>query len=59
VSRIGETSIGVEYEITDAATSDGTATVYARGSSVIVMVDYGTMQKVRVPDPVRAAIATL
>jgi acyl-CoA thioester hydrolase len=59
VSRIGETSIGMEYEITDAAPSDGTATVHARGSSVVVMVDYGTMQKVRVPDAVRAAIAAL
>jgi acyl-CoA thioester hydrolase len=59
VSRIGETSIGLEYEVTDAAPSEGTATVYARGTSVVVLVDYGTMQKVRVPDAVRAAIAAL
>ena len=59
VSRIGETSIGMEYEVTDAAASEGTATVYARGTSVAVLVDYGTMQKVRVPEAVRTAIAAL
>src|SRR4051794_7985219 len=37
VSRVGETSIAMEYELTDAA--DGH--VYARGSSVAVLVDYG------------------
>lgn len=59
VSRIGETSIGMEYEVTDAGASEGTATVYARGTSVAVLVDYGTMQKVRVPDAIRSAIAAL
>ena len=56
---VGETSIGMEYEITDAGATAGTATVYARGTSVAVLVDYATMQKVRVPDAVRAAIAAL
>lgn len=60
VARVGETSIGMEYEVTDAnATAETTATVYARGTSVAVLVDYRSMQKVRVPDAVRAAIAAL
>lgn len=56
VSKVGETSIGMEYEIRD---SDGSAGLYARGTSVAVLVDYRTMKKVRVPDDVRAAIAKL
>ena len=59
VARVGETSIGMEYEVTDAAPTEGTATVYARGTSVAVLVDYRSMQKVRVPDAVRAAITAL
>jgi acyl-CoA thioester hydrolase len=53
VAKVGETSITMEYEVADDAH------VYARGSSVAVLVDYGTMAKVRVPDDVRAAIAAL
>lgn len=56
VSKVGETSITMEYEMRDAAAADK---IYARGTSVIVMVDYTTMQKIRVPDDVRAAIAAL
>ena len=56
VSKIGETSIGMEYAVWDA---ESETTVYARGTSVAVLVDYRTMQKVRVPDAVRAAIAAL
>ena len=59
VARVGETSIGMEYEVTDAGASDGTATVYARGTSVAVLIDFRSMQKVRVPDAVRDAIAAL
>jgi len=55
VSRVGETSITMEYEITDAEHGHP----YARGSSVAVLVDYATATKVRVPDDVRAAIAAL
>ncbi len=55
VSRVGETSITMEYEITDASHGH----VYARGSSVAVLVDYATMTKVRVSDAIRAAIASL
>jgi acyl-CoA thioester hydrolase len=55
VSRIGETSITMEYEVTD----DVHGHVYARGTSVAVLVDYSTMAKIRVPDDVRAAVAAL
>lgn len=55
VSRVGETSIAMEYEITD----DAHGHVYGRGTSVAVLVDYATMAKVRVPDPVRAAVTAL
>lgn len=53
VAKVGETSITMEYEVKDDAA------VYARGTSVAVLVDYRSMTKVRVPDDVRAAIAAL
>jgi len=56
VARVGETSIAMEYEVADAAPP---AVVYARGSSVAVLVDYRTMKKVRVPDDVRTAVQAL
>lgn len=56
VSKVGETSVTMEYEVRDAAAPDK---LYARGSSVIVMFDYRSSQKVRVPDDVRAAIQRL
>lgn len=56
VASIGETSVTMEYEVRDAAAK---ATLYARGTSVVVVIDYGTMQKLRVPDDVRAAIDAL
>ena len=46
----------MEYEVRDA---DAKERVYARGSSVAVMVEYPSMRKVRVPDDVRAAVAAL
>lgn len=56
VAKVGETSVTMEYEVRDAAAKDK---LYARGSSVIVMVEYPAMKKVRVPDDVRATIGTL
>jgi acyl-CoA thioester hydrolase len=56
VASIGETSVAMEYEVRDAAAKE---TLYARGSSVVVVIDYRTMKKLRVPDEVRDAIATL
>jgi acyl-CoA thioester hydrolase len=57
VTRVGETSVTMGYEIRD--TDGGGDKVYARGSSVIVLVDYATMKKVRVPEDVRAKIGPL
>lgn len=61
VARVGETSLGMEYEVADdAAPSDGgEPIVYARGTSVAVLIDYRSMKKVRIPDDVRAAIEAL
>ncbi len=56
VSRVGETSITTAYEVRDAAATDR---LYARGSAVVVLVDYATMEKVRVPDEMRKAIESL
>lgn len=56
VSRVGETSIAMEYVVCDDADEKE---IFARGTSVAVLVDYATMKKVRVPDDVRAAISSL
>ena len=56
VTAIGQTSVTMDYEVRDAAAP---ATLYARGTSVVVILNYSTMEKVRVPDDVRAAIAAL
>lgn len=51
VSRIGNTSFTMEYAVDDEA-----GTRYARGSAVVVTLRYPSMEKVPVPEPVRAAI---
>ena len=56
VTKVGETSVGQEYEVRDAASPDK---LYAKGTSVIVMFDYGAGKKVRVPDEVKGAIERL
>lgn len=56
VTKVGETSMTQEYEVRDANAPER---LYAKGSSVIVMLDYGTGKKVRVPDDVRRAIESL
>lgn len=56
VTKVGETSVTQEYEVRDATAPEK---LYAKGSSVIVMYDYGLSKKVRVPDDVRAAIERL
>jgi len=55
ITKVGETSLGMAYDVTCATTGKA----YARGSSVAVLVDHTTHAKVRVPDAVRAAIAEL
>lgn len=53
MQRVGDTSFVMEHEVT----RDGAPV--ARGSTVIVLIDYATGVKVRVPDEMRAAIAAL
>jgi len=53
VQRVGNTSLVMEH----LATKDGDPV--ARGSAVIVLIDYGTGEKVRVSDEMRVAIASM
>ncbi len=53
LQRIGNTSFVIEH----LATKDGAPV--ARGSAVVVLIDYETGEKVRVPDEMRAAVARL
>ena len=55
IPRIGRTSFTMEYAVVDADSGNRVA----RGSGVIVMVDYAAGGKVPVPDAVRAAIEAL
>jgi acyl-CoA thioester hydrolase len=56
VIEIGRSSLRMEYALTRATAPDEPC---ARGTSVVVLVRYATMEKVRVPDAVRAAINAL
>ena len=56
VTEIGRSSVRMEYAVARAGTPDEPC---ARGTSVVVLVRYATMEKVRVPDDVRAAIEAL
>ena len=53
LQRIGNTSFVIEH----LATKGGAPV--ARGSAVVVLIDYETGEKVRVPDEMRAAVARL
>jgi acyl-CoA thioester hydrolase len=53
VSRVGNTSFVMDYVVHRGET------LVARGSGVIVTLDYAAGSKVRVPDAVRARIAAL
>ncbi len=56
ISKVGRTSLVMEYAIWPAGEP---AAVAARGSGVVVMVNYHSGAKVRVPDSVRERIAAL
>ncbi len=56
VVEVGNSSLRMEYAV---SRSDATDELCAKGSSVIVLVRYATMEKVRVPDEARARIAAL
>ena len=53
LQRIGNTSFVIEH----LATKDGTPV--ARGTAIVVLIDYETGAKVPVPDEIRASIASL
>lgn len=55
VSRIGRSSITMEYAVADA----DKGTLYARGGGVIVTIRYPEYEKTPVPPEVRAAIEAL
>jgi len=50
ISTVGNTSVTMEYAVWLEGAPD---VIHARGSSVLVLMDYTTMQKVRVPDALR------
>lgn len=52
--KVGNTSFTLAYELTDNEDR-----IVATGTSVQVMYDYTKGTKVTIPDPIRAAIATL
>ena len=53
--RVGNTSIVLEHEIWHVGAPQR---VVARGKAVVVMINYATQEKVRVPDEIRAALAS-
>ena len=53
--RVGNSSITLEHEIWHA---DSPERVVARGRAVVVLINYSTDEKVRVPDGVRAALVS-
>jgi acyl-CoA thioester hydrolase len=56
VSELGNSSMRMEYAV---ERTDAPDDVCARGTSVVVLVRYATLAKVRVPDEMRAAIDAL
>ncbi len=56
VIEIGRSSLRMEYAI---AHTDAPEELCARGTGVVVLVRYATLEKVRIPDEARAAIAAL
>jgi acyl-CoA thioester hydrolase len=55
-TKLGNTSLTLEHAVWPAEAPE---LLYARGASVVVLLNYATGEKVRVPDTVRAAIARL
>jgi acyl-CoA thioester hydrolase len=56
VSELGNSSMRMEYAV---ERTDAPDDVCAKGTSVVVLVRYTTLQKVRVPDEMRMAIDAL
>ena len=56
VAEVGNSSVRMDYAVARADAPDEPC---AKGTSVVVLVRYATLEKVRVPDELRAAIAAL
>ena len=56
VTRIGRTSFACEYGV---FVGDGSDTQVARGTSVVVLFDYESGEKVLIPDGLRAGLTDL
>jgi acyl-CoA thioester hydrolase len=56
VSELGNSSMRMEYAV---ERTDAPDDLCAKGTSVVVLVRYASLQKVRVPDEMRAAIEAL
>lgn len=56
VTELGNSSMRMEYAV---ERTDAPEDLCAKGTSVVVLVRYATLQKVRVPDEMRAAIETI
>ena len=56
LTKVGNTSLTLEHAVWPVGSPER---VLARGTSVVVLLNYATGEKVRVPEAVRAAIATL
>jgi acyl-CoA thioester hydrolase len=54
--KLGNTSITLEHAVWPVGEPEH---LLARGTSVVVLLNYATGEKVRVPDPVRKAISEL
>ncbi len=55
-TKLGNTSVTLEHAVWPV---DSPERLFARGTSVVVLLNYATGEKVRIPDPIRAAIAAL
>ncbi len=55
-TKLGNTSLTLEHAVWPFGAAER---VLARGTSVVVLLNYATGEKVRIPDAVRAAIASL
>lgn len=55
VERLGNTSMTLVHEIWHAGEP---GRIVARGRAVVVLINYATQEKVRVPEAVRAALAS-
>ena len=53
--RVGNSSLTLEHAIWHAGSPDR---VVARGRAVVVLINYATQEKVRVPDAVRVALVS-